>query len=442
MIGLNAARRWQREHPFATGLITGMIVCAIIASVVSTIISIGSPNDLPPGELMILSGRDDSIDGQRQVLIDQWNAVHPRNKATIVELPGIADAQRSEMVARAQSGAADVDIFNLDVTWIAEFAKAGYIRPLDESGLDTSGFLPNPLKTGEYDGKLWALPFNTDAGLLYYRTDLVSQPPGSWSQLRRSVEEILAQPGGAQHSVTAGYVGQLAAYEGLTVNALEAIQSAAGGSEVIRDGKVVVDLADIQEGVDRLRPGSENPHVVLPESLEYDEQESTQAFREGKALFMRNWPVAYRSLSHAIDGDGSGAGGAAGQRAPFGVTPLPGPSVLGGQDLAIAKKSGNPKAAQALIEFLTDARSEQILFERGGLAATREIVYKDATIRQRYPYADVLLQAIQRAHPRPVTPCYTTFSKVFRTAIDKAIRDDEPLPADFKETLEAALDRC
>jgi multiple sugar transport system substrate-binding protein len=437
--GLHAAVRWGRRHGFAVGLLSGA-VAGVVVTLLATALVVPAGSGLPPGELVILSGRDQSDGGQRQVLVDQWNALHPANKATIVELPEIADAAHSEMVARAQSGRDDVDIYNLDVTWIAEFADAGYIRPLDESGLDTDGFLTNPLDTCRYNGRLWALPFNTDAGLLYYRKDLVAHPPGSWAQLRRDVEDVLAgtadQAGAGAATVPAGYAGQLADYEGLTVNALEAMQSAAGGNKVVDDGEVTVDLADMQEGVNRLRPTPGEPQIVLPQSLEQHEEQTTQAFRDGKVLFMRNWPVAYRSLA------GTAAGEPSAPHVPFDVTPLPGPSVLGGQNLAVARSSVKPAAAQALIEFLTSDRSEQILFQRGGLAATREVVYLDAEIRQRYPYAGVLLQAVQRAHPRPVTPCYSRFSEVFRAAVNKALRDGEPLPSDFKETLESVLDGC
>ncbi|MCA1704252.1 MAG: extracellular solute-binding protein, partial [Actinobacteria bacterium] len=300
--------------------------------------------------------------------------------------------------------------------------------PLDESTVDRREFLPKPIETCVYEGKLRALPFNTDAGLLYYRTDLV-QPPDSWSQLARSVQDVLADPDHDPRQ-QAGYAGQLARYEGLTVNALEAIQAAAPGSAMVRNGKVTVSLNDIQAGIDRLRPGR---GVVLVESLQYDEERSTQAFRDGKVLFMRNWPVAYRALSPPIGEE------SAGPAVPFAVTPLPGDSVLGGQNLAVAANSTKPRAAQALIEFLTDARSQQILFERGGLAATREVVYHDAEVKARYPYVQTLLQAVQSARPRPVTPCYRMFSEEFQDAVDQALREAKPLPESFIDTLQAAL---
>jgi multiple sugar transport system substrate-binding protein len=428
------ARRWFWQPSRTTWLLMGIPLALVVGAVAGFLVASEDRDPLPPGELVILSGRDDSTDKQRKALIDQWNELHPDNWAELVELSEIADDQHSEMVARAQSGGGGVDVYNLDVTWIAEFAEAGYIRPLDESGLDTSGFLPNPLRTCRYDGKLWALPFNTDAGLLYYRTDLVPAPV-SWSQLQETIADTLAR--GAGEPGIAGYAGQLAQYEGLTVNALEAIQSVTGDSEVVEDGKVVVDLDDMQKAVNRLRPTNGDPEFVLPQSLDFREQETTRAFRERRVVFMRNWPVAHRAL--AVQG---GPEGTTGPPVDFDVTTLPGPSVLGGQNLAIAKSSRNPEAAQALIEFLTDARSQQILFERGGLAATRQVVYTDARVRENYPYAKTLLRAIQRAYPRPVTPCYTKFSETFRLAVNEALRSNEPLPDDFIERLESVLRDC
>jgi multiple sugar transport system substrate-binding protein len=173
---------WAWSHRgwsgFTLGICAGLAL-AVLFSVVRPLVSDGDA--LETGDLVILSGKDESANGQRQALIDQWNALHPQNKARIEELPGSSDSQHSEMVARAQSGRPGVDIYNLDVTWTAEFADAGYIQPLDESTVDIDGFLASPLATCRYEGDLWGLPFNTDAGLLYYRTDLVKHPPASWA---------------------------------------------------------------------------------------------------------------------------------------------------------------------------------------------------------------------------------------------------------------------
>jgi multiple sugar transport system substrate-binding protein len=426
---LDRLRRFVVAHRglfvFGSGAVLGVVATLLVSAYVVPLFD--NSDRLERGDLVILSGRDDGQGNQRQALVDEWNALHPQNQARIETISAVADAQRSEMVARAQGKRAKVDIYNLDVTWTAEFASAGYIRPLSEDSLDTSGFLRAPLDTCRYEDKLWALPFNTDAGLLYYRSNVISTPPTTWPQL---VADVLAKSG----SFAAGYAGQLGDYEGLTVNALEAIW-AAGGDVVDAHGRVVIDSPEAQAGLTRLATGlsASTPQVILRDSTQFDETATTQAFGAGKVLFMRNWPVAHRALDPPTGSDAAPA-------VPFQVTKLPGPSVLGGQNLAIAKDTSHPRAAQKLIEFLTGERSQQILFEHGGFAATREIVYRDATVVKLYRYAPTLLEAIQFARTRPITPHYSQFSETFRQIVRQALANGGQLPDDAKSRLEGALE--
>ncbi|GIG42824.1 extracellular solute-binding protein [Dactylosporangium siamense] len=425
-------RRARGRAGLLAGFVAGVAVAALAAV---HLVPLLDRDDGPErGDLVILSGRDDGDGNQRQALVDQWNALHPDNPARIEEIAADADAQHSEMVARAQGGGAGVDIFNLDVTWTAEFASSDYIRPLPDTQ-DVAGFLPAPLATCRYRGKLWGLPFNTDAGLLYYRTPLVTAAPANWAQLVNTVQDVLSRSGPGPQPV-AGWAGQLRDYEGLTVNALEAIWGA-GGEVVDGHGEVVIDSPEAQTGLTRLaaglRPGA--PQVILPDSVRFDETATTQAFAGGKLLFMRNWPVAHRALDPADPAGGADGAAAVG----FGVAKLPGPSVLGGQNLAVARQSRHPRAARALIEFLTGERSQQLLFERGGFAATREIVYRDATVVKLYRYAPTLLDAIRSAHSRPVTAHYAQFSETFRQVVLEALADGGQLRADAKPRLQRAL---
>jgi multiple sugar transport system substrate-binding protein len=422
-----------------SGLVVGVVLGVAGTLLVSmcAVPALRTPQRWEPGRLVILSGTDDGFGDQRQALIDQWNALGDRPDAEIRTISGGTTAQRAEMVEQAQAGGRDIDIYNLDVTLIAEFADFDYIRSLDEALVDSNGFLRGPLETCKRAGKLWALPFNTDAALLYYRTDLVRSvpPPTSWAGVTNAIEEVFADPGRRHDGLVAGYAGQLADYEGLTVNAIEAIW-AAGGEVVDGRGTVVVDTPEARDGLRRLASGlaTGSPQVILPGSRDGEtgnEFGTTQAFRTGQVVFMRNWPVAYRDLYSAGESDRPAV--------PFGVARLPGRSVLGGQNLAIAANSDQPRAAQELIQFLTDARSQQILFERGGFAATREIVYLDPVVRAKFPYAATLLDAIKQADLRPVTPYYATFSEVFRRGVIHALANGGQLPDGFAAHLTDAL---
>ncbi|HYH31410.1 MAG TPA: ABC transporter substrate-binding protein [Pseudonocardia sp.] len=413
-------RSWKTAAAWSS---VGVALSAAIVMIAAMLPGVfGASDDLEDGPIVILTGRDDSNGGQRQQLVNQWNQLHPESPARIVELPPLADAQRSEMLARAQAGRGEIDVFNLDVTWTAEFADAGYIRSLDETRFATSGFLAGPLATCRYEGRLWALPFNADVGLLYYRSDLLEHPPRTWTELEEQVEANRVRTG----NEVDGYAGQFADYEGLTVNALEIVRGV-GGAIVDEEGDIVVDArrAAVAEGLERLR-------VIAPAGVPaLDEDSSIQLFRSGGALFMRNWPRAYRSLAQDLEGAPA---------VEFGVAPLPaGSAVLGGQNLAVSADSTRPRAALALIEFLTSARSQQILFERGGLPATRKVVYSDRAVRERYPYVEILEKALDAAEPRPTQPHYARFSEVFRGAVDGYLRQGAPLPDDFRAQLEDAL---
>jgi len=390
---------------------------------------------LEPGDMVILSGEDASAGGQRQQLIDRWNDAHPDNQVRIEQLPSNADAQHSEMVARAQGGAGTVDVYNLDVTWVAEFAAAGYIRAMDES-VDTAGFLDNPLSTCRYRDRLWALPFNTDAGLLFYRTDVVGRGdlPDALPPAPSYIDRL-----SREHPSLAAYAGQFADYEGKTVNALETIWSA-GGDVVDRDGHVVIDDPKAKEGIRRLAEWLKDPRSHAVDSQTYDEDATTRAFQAGHVAMMRNWPVHYGRLEVDRDEQASSPSpGGVSVADHFDVAPLPGPSVLGGQNLAVASDTHKPRAAQALIEFLTSEESQRFLFERGGFAAARKSVYHDDEVRKQRPYAETLLRAIEGARPRPITPHYILFSSALRQVVDNALDNGGRLPEGAVGLLSDAL---
>jgi multiple sugar transport system substrate-binding protein len=404
----------------------------------------GRDRSREPGELVVMSGRDESRGLQRHQLIASWNR-HPDNRnnlARLVEIGSVTDAHRSEMVAYAQSGQPGVDIYNLDAIWIAEFAEADYISPLP-SDLDTSGFLRQPLSTCEYDDDLWALPFNTDAGLLFYPQDLqVGDIPLDWGAIEILARDHIAAQEPGRRPV-AGYAGQLRDdYEGLTVNALERIWAA--GGEVMAgdwwDPEILIeDSPGVEEALRHLsRVRDDSSRLIHQDSLTFDETDTTNAYLQGEVVFMRNWPVEYHSLVPDPDQDQRGDQPPQVQseveRLPAGAT------VLGGQNLAVARNSARPHAARALIEFLTSEESQRELFYEGHLAATRTAVYEADPRAAAHPYARTLLDAIERgARQRPVTPYYPRFSEVFRSDIRHAIDNDGALPDGSADRLRNAL---
>ncbi|MET0134483.1 MAG: extracellular solute-binding protein [Kibdelosporangium sp.] len=423
------------------------VVPSVLGAVVGVLLTLlvvwqwpETPDDgLEQGPLVIVTGADDSAGKWRHTLRDIWNAEHPDNQVKFVELQQAADGQRSQMVAQAGANP-DIDVYNLDVTLIAEFAERSYITPLDQSRLPAgflAGFLRKPLETCHYgdDGDtLWALPLNTDAGLLFYRNDLVPEPPKVWDNVIGTARQNPAPP------ATAGYVGQLGDYEGLTVNALEAVW--AEGGEVVVNNKVVATQDSLSRGIGRLMAGNvENRGITHPGARSFDEATSREAFARGEALFMRNWPVQYSALLNKDTADLSRP-----QRVPFKVAALPGsayrvpgPSALGGQNLAVASGSKRKRAAQAFIEFMTQESSQLLLARYGGFAPTRKAPYNDEAVRAQYPYITALEDAVEHAKLRPVTPHYAHFSATFRRIVHQTMDDGGKVPPDYVEVLTRAM---
>jgi multiple sugar transport system substrate-binding protein len=393
--------------------------------------------------ITILSGSDSSLSagndpvrkgepGMYQQLVDWWNKYEAPEQHVRVRLDvvaGGATIAHSGMLAASEAGGTSYDIYNLDSEWVPEFAAAGYIRSL-QGKLPVGGFLPKPRASGnDASGRLYAAPFTTDVGLLYYRTDLGITA----AQLRAlhtfhqvaslGVDAMEEHPAAG---LTESYAGQFDSYEGLTVNVLEIIRgrdrAAFASNGTIADSDAVID--GLQQLADAFTPDN-----IPGQELNDQEPQSLTAFATGKAVFMRNWPIYYEQILAANQA------GTSAVASHFAVRPLPFPSVLGGQDLAISTGSRHPAQALKVIDFLTSAAAERCLFAVGGFPATRRSAYRvgdwlpagygqmtdhplcGTQVGKETKIGQVILRAIGTAQPRPVTRYYTEFSTVIQEQV-------------------------
>ncbi|MGW7100058.1 ABC transporter substrate-binding protein [Streptomyces sp. NPDC054838] len=352
------------------------------------------------GPMTLVTAGD--LTGYLSPLLDDWNAGHPGERVTLVELPDSADETRAQMISELRSGGNRFDVLNIDVAWTSEFAAAGWIAPLDRGRFPLDAFLRPVVETATFDGRLYAVPYVTNAGLLYYRKDVLDaegeQPPRTWADLVRQAATIAPKHG------LDGYAGQFLPYEGLTVNVTEAVHSA-GGSILRDDGaRVTVDSDAARAGLRFLADGVRDGWISR-EALGYKEEESRQAFQDGRLLFLRNWPYVYADAS----GTGSKVAG------KFGVVPLPGPggpgsSVLGGSNLAVSSRSRHPASAADLISYLTSERVQRKVLTEGSLPPVRAALYDDPELIRAYPYLSTLRQSVLSAVPRPKSARYDQVS--------------------------------
>jgi multiple sugar transport system substrate-binding protein len=365
------------------------------------------------GPISFAVGSDDA--GFFTTLIKPWNEAHPGQKVSLVLLPEAENGQLAQLTANLQAGSSTYDVIAMDVIWTAEFASAGWIIPLEPSLFPLGDFLRPAVDTAMYNGHLWAVPYYSNAEVLYYRKDILAkakkQPPQTWAQLE-SLAKTVAPKYGMQ-----GYAGQFAPYEGLTVNFADALQSA-GGSILSPSGTTVtVDSPQAQSGLDFLVGGLRDGWIPKS-SLTYEEESSWADFESGKLLFLNNWPFIYSQAS--LPGPDNKVYG------KVGVAPLPGldgpgSSSLGGANLAVSAFSRHQATAIAFIKYLTSLPEERQLLVDSGFPPVWTSLYSDPAMVKLFPYLPVVKQAILAAQPRPSIIAYDQASLAISSAVYQAL---------------------
>ncbi|MDQ1744353.1 MAG: trehalose/maltose transport system substrate-binding protein [Pseudonocardiales bacterium] len=346
------------------------------------------------GPITFALGKDTS--GFVPSAVEAWNKDHPTEQARIIELPESADQQRQQMIQNAQTKSDAYSVLNLDVVWTAEFAANQWVEQLPEDQFALDKMLKGPVATAKYFNKLYASPYLTDAGLLYYRKDLldaagISQPPTTWQEMQTDCTKV------QQTNPKIGcYAGQFEKYEGLTCNFSEVIDSA-GGQVIDDQGKPVVDSAAAKSGLDFLVNGLKNG-LIPKEAITYKEEEGRRAFQDGNLVFHRNWPYVYAKAG-ATDGSSKIVG-------KFGVAALPGLSgpgkaTLGGHNLAISKFAKNKGSALAFIKFMTTEAEEKAHLQKTSEAPVYKSLYADPDLVKQFPYLPTLQASVDAAVGRP-----------------------------------------
>lgn len=382
------------------------------------------------GPITFVTGKDNS--GVWAPTIAKWNKLHPTEKVTLKEQSDQADQQHDDIVQNMQAKNPNYDLVTVDVVWTSEFAAKGWLQPLTGNyALNTSAMVPAAVKAATYNNTLYAGPFASDGGLLYYRKDLVKTPPTTLDQMWKDC--AIAK----KHKMMC-YAGQFSKYEGLTVNASEAINTY-GGQIVDSAGKPVVDnpqaKAALQMLVDNFKNGN-----ISKQNLTFQEEEGRTAFENGQVLFMRNWPYCYNLAKT----DPSSK-----VKNTFAVAPLPGiggkpgASSLGGHSIAISTYGKHKQTAYDFLKFIEEPAQQKFFMTKGSLAPILSSLYDDPTLVKQFPYLPTLKASILSAIPRPVTPFYPAFTQAIETNISTlltaAANGQNPDVATTLKNLQAAM---
>jgi multiple sugar transport system substrate-binding protein len=394
------------------------------AALVLTVSACGTGGESDPssenvdarGPITYVQGKDNS--NVIRPIIAKWNKEHPDEKVTFKEQTDEADQQHDDLREHFLAEDAGYDVVSVDVVWTAEFAAQGWLQPLEgDFAVDTSGMLQPTIDSGTYNNKLYTAPQHSDGGLLYYRKDLVPNPPKTW-------DEMMGMCDIADENNMGCYAGQFSEYEGLTVNAAEAINTA--GGDIVEDDGITpaVDSEASRTGLENLVEGFESGNIPA-KAITFTEEEGRQAFQEGDLLFLRNWPYVY-ALAQTEGGSKV--------KGKFDVAPLPGAdasspgvSALGGHNAAISVYSDHKATARDFVQFMVSEQSQEFFLKQGSLAPTRETLYDDPALVKKFPYLPTLRTSIENAEPRPVTPFYPAVTEAVQANAYAALKGSVPV---------------
>jgi trehalose/maltose transport system substrate-binding protein len=336
----------------------------------------------------------DSVGGghQRDMALASKFSAQTGIKVNVVPHPTASDAAYAQLVRAFSSHSSSVDVAMIDVVWPGAFAP--YLVDLKPKlGAQSKIHAAGIVKSDTIDGKLVAMPWFGDFGMLYYRTDLLkkygySAPPTTWDELFAMAKKI--QDGEqASNPNFYGFVFQGNSYEGLTCDALEWYESSGAGG-FIDNGKVTIDNPQGEKILDLFRTniGKTTPRGVTS----YQETETHTAFINGDAAFMRNWPYAY-SLAQA---SGSKV------RGKFAVAPLPhepgykSAATVGGWQLAVSKYSKHPDASIEFVRYMTSKAVEKFDTVTNSNVPTIPSLAADPLVRKVAPYLNPKTAAVPR----------------------------------------------
>ncbi|MGH8907869.1 MAG: ABC transporter substrate-binding protein [Egibacteraceae bacterium] len=406
----------------------------LVALALLALVAAGCAGSTPDsGELVWASaGADAKPGGPTRDTVEMWNQLHPNGPRVRIEvLPESTDSQRQQMSLELDAQSPTFDILSLDVIWTGEFAENGWLESLEDLRPQLERVsLPRVFQSGTLGETLWVAPQSPSAAFLYYRTDLIDQPPRTWNELVRIGTEAGRRAG------IAPFVGQGAQYEGMVVNFLELFWGAGGDLFNEVGTEVVFQEGPALQALNFMRT-AQREGFYAPGFNTMKEEDARNAFQSGNAVFMRDWPYAYSLMTGEEPANPSAVAGR------FAVAPLPTfaggvtVSALGGWNLGVSRFSDNVEAAKEFVLFASTNPDVQRNLGRRSLAPAMVSVYQDLADD---PVMALLGRVLPDAKPRPSTPDWSAISREIGRQVFAAYngqRDPREAVAAIRAFLEA-----
>jgi multiple sugar transport system substrate-binding protein len=340
-------------------------------------------------------------------------AAKGRYRIQTVDLPNNADEQREQLVRRLAAKDSDIDIVGMDVIWTAEFAEAGWVKrfPDAQAKAVSAGRLAPAVKSATYQGHVFAAPFNSNAEMLWYRTDLTKTPPTTWGQV---IDDAAKLKGAGKASLI---LGQGQRYEGLVVWFTSLLESAGGHVLNAAGTKVSLETGPTRKALQIMRDVSRSPSTP-PNFATAREDDGRLEWEKGTSAFMTNYSFVWPSANANAPDVAKDMRWA---RFPAVDASTPSKVAIGGFNLGVGGYSKHADLDFDAVSCLVGDANQITNATKGGLLPVTESLYDDPKLTKAttevdaaggkkkvraFPYAEVIKQELKDAVVRPQTPYY------------------------------------
>ena len=271
----------------------------------------------------------------------------------------------------------------------------------------------NVLKTAQIDGKQYGIPMAFSSRALYYRTDLIQNPPKNWDELLQTAKEVHAKD-----PKVYGFAIPTDLESG-TDEILNFIYQN-GGRIVDKDGKYTLNSKENVEALTYLKKFSDEGLIPDPVSMKRNDQATL--FKNGNLAMFVSGPWEKEEMDKS--------------KYKYGVAELPvgkfSAETLVTDSYVMSSQSKHKEAAWKFIEFMGQPEYQRPVSEAFGWFPVLKDEEKDERFNDEFmkPFAAKIKDGV----PEPQVSNWDTFNKTFVTAVQKVLTG--------KATPQEALDQA
>lgn len=396
-------------------LISAATVTAAIAMMAGTAMAEGDRE-------VITYFSQDAGNGAVEALIEAYEASQDKYEINWVVAPTDTTEVKTMLNTALSAGSTEYDVVRIDTVWTGDLAGAGYLDSLDEllmnDGMSPAEFNPGSIQAGTYAAKTYAIPLYPDCGLLYFRSDIVSEEDAA--KLRSgdyTYEDLMAMAetycgeGGTKYGMTF----QAAQYEGMVCNANE----------------WTANFTDIEHGLELMKQAIDADYTP-DDILVYKESDGNDAMKNGETVFQRNWPSGWGTLTEetTVHPD------------QVDVAPLPSGCCIGGWMLAINTKSEHKEGAWDFLKFATTGEGQVTFDCVGGYIPGQLANMQNEEVLAAHPILarEGVQNALNNTIARPSSSQYAELSDALQISMHKYFSDEQDLATTAAEVAQLLED--